>query len=200
LAIGGNIIDGVECTNRHRFLRYGLGSSDREVVLAGCHLDSHQNAIQSGIEELLSIAAPAGRLAAGRGNLPFASRFRKVGDIDFGATGLTSDKSDPMSIGRELPAVIVIRCVEEGIRFVVTIEGIDLDFRLWLVRIKNTCLSGRSHSSRSHLVSSLGLASGRALPMRSEFRLGLPCRRKFARVAAQIFSGTLNSIVGDRYA
>jgi len=44
------------------------------------------------------------------------------------------------------------------------------------------------------------LASGRALPMRSEFRLGLPCRREFARVAAQIFSGRLNSIVGDRYA
>ena len=71
---------------------------------------------------------------------------------------------------------------------------------LWLVRIKNTCLSGRSHSSKSDLVSSLGLASGRALPMRSEFRLGLPCRREFARVAAQIFSGTLNSVVGDRYA
>ena len=47
LAIGGNIIDDVECTNPHRFLRYGLGSSDREVVLAGCYLDSHQNAIQS---------------------------------------------------------------------------------------------------------------------------------------------------------
>ena len=31
---------------------------------------------------------------------------------------------------------------------------------LWLVRIKNTCLSGRSHSSKSDLVSSLGLASG----------------------------------------
>ena len=76
----------------------------------------------------------------------------------------------------------------------------DLLKRLWLVRIKNTCLSGRSHSSKSDLVSSLGLASGRALPMRSEFRLGLPCRREFARVAAQIFSGTLNSIVGDRYA
>jgi len=74
------------------------------------------------------------------------------------------------------------------------------DQALWLVRIKNTCLSGRSHSSKSDLVSSLGLASGRALPMRSEFRLGLPCRREFARVAAQIFSGTLNSIVGDRYA
>ena len=58
----------------------------------------------------------------------------------------------------------------------------------------NTCLSGRSHSSKSDLVSSLGLASGRALLMRSEFRLGLPCRREFARVAAQIFSGTLNSI------
>ena len=71
---------------------------------------------------------------------------------------------------------------------------------LWLVRIKNTCLSGRSHSSKSDLVSSLGLASGRALAMRSEFRLGLPCRREFARVAAQIFSGPLNSIVGDRYA
>jgi len=129
LAIGGNIIDGVECLNPRRFLRYGLGSSDREVFRAGCHLDSHQNAIQSGIEELLAIAAPAGRQAAGRGNLPFASRFRKIGDINFGATGLTSDKSDPMSIGRDLPAVIGIRCVEQGIRFVVAIEGIDLDFR-----------------------------------------------------------------------
>jgi len=27
LAIGGHIIDGAECTNRHRFLRYRLGSS-----------------------------------------------------------------------------------------------------------------------------------------------------------------------------
>jgi hypothetical protein len=106
----------------------GLGSADREVVLAGRHLDSHRNAIQSGIEELLSIAAPARRQAAGRGNLPSASWFRKVGDINFGATGLTSDKSDPISIGRDLPAVIGIRCVEQGIRFVVAIEGIDLDF------------------------------------------------------------------------
>jgi len=71
---------------------------------------------------------------------------------------------------------------------------------MWLVRIKNTCLTVRSHSSKSDLVSSLGLASKIALRMRSEFRLGLPCRREFARVAAQIFSGTLNSIVGDRYA
>jgi hypothetical protein len=31
-------------------------------------------------------------------------------------------------------------------------------------------------------------------------RLGLPCRRELARVATQIFSGRLNSIVGDRYA
>jgi len=73
-------------------------------------------------------------------------------------------------------------------------------FDVWLVRIKNTCLSRRSHSSKSDLVSSLGLANGRALPMRSEFRHGLPCRCEFARVAAQIFSGTLNSVVGDRYA
>ena len=67
---------------------------------------------------------------------------------------------------------------------------------MWLVRIKNTCLTVRSHSSKSDLVSSLGLASKIALRMRSEFRLGLPCRREFARVAAQIFSGTLNSISG----
>src|SRR5215469_11784313 len=129
LAIGGNIIDDVECTNPHRFLRYGLGSSDREVVLAGCYLDSHQNAIQSGIEELSSIAAPAGRLAAGRGNLPSASWFRKVGNINFGATGLVCDKGDPTTIRRDLAAGIGIRCVEQRIRFVVAIEGIDLDFR-----------------------------------------------------------------------
>src|SRR5215472_17339966 len=73
LAIGGNIIDGLECSNPHRFLRYGLGSSDREVVLAGCHLDSHQNAIRGGIEALLAIAALAWCQAAGRGNLPSAS-------------------------------------------------------------------------------------------------------------------------------
>src|SRR5215471_1620856 len=95
LAIGGNIIDGVKSTNPHRFLRYGLGSSDREVALAGRHLDTNQNAIRSGIEELLAILAPTGRLAARRRNLPFASWFRKVGDINLGATGLASDKGDP---------------------------------------------------------------------------------------------------------
>ena len=73
----------------------------------------------------------------------------------------------------------------------------DSPGRLGLM-LENLALSLRAFSiPASRTLSRVwGLASGRVLPVRSEFRLGLPCRREFARVAAQIFIGTLNSIVG----
>ena len=51
--------------------------------------------------------------------------------------GLKRRPRDPALPGRRHGAVVRVSC------------------RLWLVKIKNTCLSGRSHSSKSDLVSSL---------------------------------------------